>query len=46
MIYRATHVPAEAVLAVSALGLACGFLIAAVAPLLAGAVLRARPRVQ
>jgi uncharacterized protein (TIRG00374 family) len=40
MIYRATDVPAEAVLAVSVLGLACGFAIAAVTPLLARAMLR------
>lgn len=45
VIYRATDVPAEAVLAVSALGLACGLVIAAIAPLLAGTVVRAEPRV-
>lgn len=43
VIYRATDVPAEAVLAVSVLGLACGFAIAGIAPLLAGVLMRARP---
>jgi uncharacterized membrane protein YbhN (UPF0104 family) len=45
LIYGATGVPAEAVLAVSALGLACGFVIAAITPLLADALIRARPKV-
>jgi uncharacterized protein (TIRG00374 family) len=40
-IYRATDVPAEAVLAVSVLGLASGFLVAAIAPLVSRALLRA-----
>lgn len=39
LIYGATGVPPEAVLAVSALGLACGFVIAAIAPFAARAVL-------
>jgi glycosyltransferase 2 family protein len=46
VIYRANDVPAEAVLAVSALGFACGLVIAAIAPLLAGAVMRAEPEVR
>jgi uncharacterized protein (TIRG00374 family) len=40
VIYREAGVPAEAVLAVSALGLASAFLVAAVAPLIARAMMR------
>jgi glycosyltransferase 2 family protein len=46
VIYGATDVPAEAVLAVSALGFACGLIVAAIAPLLTGALLRSKPEVR
>ena len=46
VIYAATDVPAEAVLAVSALGFVCGLITAAIAPILAGAIMRAGSELQ
>lgn len=46
VIYQATKVPAEAVLAVSALGLACGFVIAAVAALIAATFMQSDSKVR
>lgn len=44
VIYAGAGVPAEAVVAVSVLGMACGFVVAAVLPLLIGAARRPRGR--